>query len=257
VAERRAQALMNIRADIEKTIPELESELSGHKFVRAGATVTGVATSILAPLSVLVASPATPLLFAIHVLSVKSIATAKEKAQALRDAIGNLKGDLRLTDAVLGRNGGLIGRIQQALDQNEAFVRDNCRPKLTLVTGVFTPAAFSTLYTEAPQPTAINQNLHYKWTVSIPVDPDCALGFQPNTPNPNQATWYHADVSQGGHCNHSGTDYDAAGRGHPGIVTVVVFNQFFTCTETYHGTQGDGVLSGVGDPLGPCKENPD
>src|SRR5438067_54142 len=78
----------------------------------------------------------------------------------------------------------------------------------------------------------------YRWTVSIPVDPNCADGFQPSQPQANQATWFHADESEGGRCNHGGTAYDATGSGHPGTVTVVVTNADWTCTATYLGTQG-------------------
>jgi hypothetical protein len=117
------------------------------------------------------------------------------------------------------------------------------KPSLTPIHAVFTPAPAgqsceppycTTVYTE----NATGQGLTYSWTVSIPDDPGCAMGFHPSTPQPNLATWYHADVSEGGYCNHSGNDYDATGSGHPGTVTVTVTNAGWTCTATFHGTQG-------------------
>src|SRR5579859_2836474 len=132
------------------------------------------------------------------------------------------------------------------------------QPQVTPIHAVFTPEPFGqacappscqTVYTED----AIGDGLIYAWSVSIPPDPACAAGFQPNTPQPNQATWYHADVSEGGHCNHSGTTYDPNGRGHPGTVVVVVSNSAWTCTATYFGTQGNGTPVGDGDPPQPCQ----
>ncbi|MGH2892073.1 MAG: hypothetical protein ACRDPM_02225 [Solirubrobacteraceae bacterium] len=100
-------------------------------------------------------------------------------------------------------------------------------PSLKPIHAVFTPAPAgqscsppycTTAYTE----NATGEGLTYTWAVSIPKDPGCAKGFQPSKPNPNQATWYHADVSEGGYCNHTGQDYNASGSGHPGTATVVV-----------------------------------
>jgi hypothetical protein len=117
------------------------------------------------------------------------------------------------------------------------------QPTLKPIHAVFTPASAgqscsppscTTVYTED----ATGQGLTYSWSVSIPKDPDCARGFQPNKPNPDQATWYHADVSEGGYCNHTGQDYNASGSGHPGTVTVVVTNASWSCKATFDGTQG-------------------
>ena len=78
------------------------------------------------------------------------------------------------------------------------------------------------------------------------------MTFEGNTPQPNQASWYHADTSEGGHCSH--VKYDASGRGHPGLVTVYVSDGYWTCTATYYGTQGDnGATSGTGDPPKACE----
>lgn len=124
-------------------------------------------------------------------------------------------------------------------------------PVLKKIHAVFTPAAFSTTYTE----NASGQNLKYVWTVSIPADPGCAKGFQPNTPLAQQATWYHADVSEGGPCNHG--VYDASGRGHPGTVTVTVTDAYWRCVATYFGTQGDmGNLEGDGAAPQRCEQIP-
>lgn len=123
------------------------------------------------------------------------------------------------------------------------------QPTLTPIHAVFTsstvpgcsPPACTTAYTE----NATGQGLSYQWAVSIPADPPCGNGFQPNKPQTNQATWYHADVSEGGSCNHTGTTYDATGRGHPGTVVVQVSNAYWSCAATYYGTQGDN-----GNPVG-------
>jgi hypothetical protein len=107
-------------------------------------------------------------------------------------------------------------------------------PTLTPVQAVFTQSAFHTIYTENATPGIIGQTLSYAWSVSIPNDPECAAGFKGNTPQSNQATWYHADASQGGPCNHAGQDYGASG--HPGTVTVVVSAGSWHCTATIYGT---------------------
>jgi hypothetical protein len=116
------------------------------------------------------------------------------------------------------------------------------KPQLSPIHAVFTasavpgcsPPACTTVYTE----TAKGHNLRFHWTLEIPADPGCAKGFKPGSPNANQATWFHADESEGGPCNHSGNAYDAAGSGHPGTVSVAVRNKYWICTATFHGTQG-------------------
>jgi hypothetical protein len=124
-------------------------------------------------------------------------------------------------------------------------------PQLNPIDAAFTQSAFSTVYTE----NATGQDLRYQWSVSIPIDPGCAEGFHPNSPEAYEATWYHADVSEGGPCNHTGNDYDATGRGHPGTVTLVVSDGTWSCVATYYGTQGDnGAPQGVGSPPQPCQQ---
>lgn len=113
-------------------------------------------------------------------------------------------------------------------------------PVLEPIHAVFTPStvpgcsppACTTVYTE----NAAGTDLSYTWTVSIPVDAECAMGFHPNTPQLDQATWYHADVSEGGSCSHM--NYDTYGYGHPGWVTVTVSNPSWICEAMFHGTQG-------------------
>lgn len=107
-------------------------------------------------------------------------------------------------------------------------------PALKPIDAVFTQSLFHTVYTEDATPGTLGQTLTYTWSVSIPADPGCASGFRGNTPQQNQATWYHADTSQGGPCNHSGQDYGASG--HPGTVTVVVTSGLWRCTATISGT---------------------
>ena len=131
------------------------------------------------------------------------------------------------------------------------------QPALKPIHAVFTPSpvpgcsppACTTVYTE----NATGEGLTYRWTVAIPADPSCANGFQPNKPQQDQATWYHADVAEGGSCNHTGTTYDASGRGHPGTVVVHVSNTNWSCAATYYGTQGDGVPVGDGPAPQACE----
>ena len=118
------------------------------------------------------------------------------------------------------------------------------------------PPACQTVYTEEATKAEYGGDLTYSWSVSIPADAECAKGFQPNVPAENQATWYHADTSQGGTCNHSGSDYDSSGSGHPGMVTVIVTNDYWSCTATYYGTQGpQGQPTGDGPPPQRCEAN--
>lgn len=116
-------------------------------------------------------------------------------------------------------------------------------PKLKPIHAVFNPMTFTTIYTE----NATGEALSYTWSVKIPRDLPCARGFKGSSPQPNQATWAHADVSQKGPCNHTGRQIGP--RGHPGTVTVVVKNEDWICTATYVGTEGDGGRPvGDGDP---------
>jgi hypothetical protein len=96
---------------------------------------------------------------------------------------------------------------------------------------VFTQSLFHTVYTERIRGGA---GLTYTWFVTIPADWACATGFQPNTPTPNKATWFHADESEGGPCNHNGVLYGP--KGHPGTVTVVAHNASWSCIATFVGT---------------------
>jgi hypothetical protein len=121
-------------------------------------------------------------------------------------------------------------------------------PKVTPIKAVFTPSlvpgckppACTTVYTELAKGT----HLQYSWKLKIRADPGCAKGFAAGSPKPNEATWFHADESEGGPCNHAGTRYYAATFGHPGTVTVVVTDKYWSCTAKFHGTQ-----SATGQPV--------
>lgn len=160
-----------------------------------------------------------------------------------------------LGNSTVAKNFGLGQKCKQTLETELAKSVEPPKPALTPIKAVFTPSlvpgckapACATVYTE----TATGTGLSYNWTVTIDADPGCANGFHPNVPTQSQATWYHADTTEGGPCNHA--FYDGAGRGHPGIVKVTVSNIYWTCDATYQGTQGDnGSLTGVGDPPQPC-----
>jgi hypothetical protein len=134
-------------------------------------------------------------------------------------------------------------------------------PKVSPIHAVFTasapgakcaPPACTTVYTV----TAKGHNLTYAWSVSIPVDPGCADGFHASTPKPNQATWYHADESEGGPCNHGGTTlYYGLSFGHPGWVTVEVKDKYWTCTAKFHGTQGENAQPAADGADAVCMQN--
>lgn len=107
------------------------------------------------------------------------------------------------------------------------------------IAAVFTDALYHTVYTES----ASGTGLTYAWSVSMSADPHCAAGFQGKVPSANQATWYHADITTGGQCDH--TYYGA--QGHPGTVTVVVTSALWRCSATYVGT-----LTGTGPAPAAC-----
>ena len=107
------------------------------------------------------------------------------------------------------------------------------------IVAVFTDTLYHTIYTEG----ATGTGLTYAWTVNMSADPHCAAGFHGNAPTANQATWYHADITTGGSCDH--TYYGA--QGHPGTVTVVVANALWRCSATYVGT-----LTGTGPAPAAC-----
>lgn len=115
-------------------------------------------------------------------------------------------------------------------------------PVLTPIQAVFNQPAFSTSYTEQA---AGEAGATYNWTVSIPNDPRCATGFTPGTPQPNKATWYHADVPDGGPCSHTAEDYGPSG--HHSTVTVEVTTSHWHCAATYNGT-----TTGAGAQPGAC-----
>jgi hypothetical protein len=128
-------------------------------------------------------------------------------------------------------------------------------PHLTPLTASFYPDQRKSVYEEhvvgpIGDDLTFDPGTSYRWSVSIPADSRCALGFAPAAPQPNQATWAHADTSEGGYCDH--TVYDPAHYGHPGTVTVTVSTPAWVCTATYFGTQGDGTPNGVGPEPPAC-----
>jgi hypothetical protein len=252
-AKDREARLDKARRAFEKAIPELEDTLTLGQFARAGNIVLALASGALAPLSVLFsATPAAPfaagtLLLYGHTLN--NSVNLREKNQALKDAIRGLKLDVRLADAYIERNRALIEKIREVQGKIAALAGVACiPPTVTPIHAVFNEATRSTLYTE----NVTGQDLKYRWTVSIPADPPCANGFQPGVPQPNQATWNHADTEEGGPCSHKA--YDATGRGHPGTVWVTVYNRSWRCVATFVGTQGDyGIPTGDGPTPGSCE----
>jgi hypothetical protein len=157
--------------------------------------------------------------------------------------------------------GKSIGRVEDNLRNLERLIEKlshlltlACEPpSLVPMYAVFDKNTFSTVYYENVRNVDRAGPVKYQWAVAIPADPRCATGFQPNRPKDNQATWYHADVSEGGVCNHSGTLYDATGRGHPGTVVVQVSNEYWNCTAMYYGTQGDNGGSVGEGSAQPCQ----
>lgn len=115
------------------------------------------------------------------------------------------------------------------------------------ITAYFDQGAFSTYYTEP----IYNPSWSYSWSVSIPVDPKCADGFHGSTPTPDKATWYHANTTQGGPCNHSGNAYSDA-TGHPGTVSLVVTpsDHSWHCEMLFNGSAPNNQ-----DPRNPAVGN--
>jgi hypothetical protein len=245
VARQWETALKEEKQIIDKAIPELQRDLAEKKFQHAGLVASSVGNTI-ATASVLLLPPlAFGTAFAALASSIAGGRTA-EIIQALRDSIRSLKLDLRLIDAYLDKVRALSANSRELEGKLNAYYELNCkRPVLKPIHAVFDQASFSTTYTED----ATGSDLNYRWSVSIPVDEDCAEGFNGNSPNPNQATWFHKDKAQGGKCNHDGIHLGP--RGHPGTVTVIVSNLGWTCKAIYEGTEGDAGKA-VGD--GPAPE---
>jgi hypothetical protein len=239
VARQWETALTEERKAIEKAIPELERDLANRKWERAGLVVASIG-NIIATGSALVFLPLA------YGTVVTAIATATqagrtgEAIQILRDFIRSLKLDLRLIDAYLDKVRALRANIRELEGKLNAYYELNCkRPVLKPIHAVFDQPTFTTTYTED----ATGPELDYKWSVSIPVDEECAASFKGNSPKANQATWLHKDKAQGGICNHDGLHIGP--RGHPGTVTVIVSNLGWSCKAIYEGTEGV-----VGNPVG-------
>jgi hypothetical protein len=54
------------------------------------------------------------------------------------------------------------------------------------------------------------------------------------------AVWWHADISEGGLCNHAGNAYQPTQYGHGGTVSVTVENKYWVCTASFRGTLSGG-----------------
>jgi hypothetical protein len=246
VARQWETALKQQKQIIETALPGIERDLADKKVGKAAAQALAVA-------NLLVTGPALVLLPPLGAgTAVAALGTSEaarqlsENVQELRDLIRSLKLDLRLADAYLDKVQALSANIRELQGKVGAYIELNCkRPVLTPIRAVFDQESFTTTYTE----NATGPDLNYTWSVSIPTDEECATGFNGNAPQPNQATWFHKDKSQGGSCNHDGTR--TGPRGHPGTVTVVVSNLGWTCKATYDGTQGDGP-TGSGSQPEPC-----
>jgi len=158
----------------------------------------------------------------------------QDHVEAFNNILRDLRADLGLANRYVALNKTLLARVQNTLIEIENAMSQKCRP--TPLTAVFTPARYTTVYTEH----VIDPKWSYHWTVSIPADPGCATGFTPNDPLESRASWYHADTDIGGPCVHANGGY-SNGVGHPGIVTLIVTSTRFVCTLTYHGT-----LTGTG-----------
>jgi len=108
-------------------------------------------------------------------------------------------------------------------------------------TATFNPDAYSTLYTEP----VTDPSWTYHWTVQMQADAPCGSGFAGNTPQSNQATWFHADKdaqppAPKGPCDHN---FYSNTTGHPGYVTLVVTGPGFHCQAQYFGS-----VSGTSQP---------
>jgi hypothetical protein len=172
--------------------------------------------------------------------------TPSERFDSLKAALRSAKLDLKLVQALAAKNDKLIGRLTDLKGDYDLLIAAcEAPPVLQPIRATFNSAEFTTFYKEDATD-AIGRKLTYTWALSIPLDPACANGFKPNKPEENYASWYHADTSEGGPCDHS--KYDASGSGHPGDVVVVVSNGIWNCAATFHGSQGE---EGEVDTFGP------
>jgi hypothetical protein len=152
------------------------------------------------------------------------------------------------------------------------------------ITATFSPSVFSTFY-EVDQTNTSLYPATIRWQLAPPAaDPKCN-GFLPtsgtsqlsastvsalNTERGDRyreenghepagnvgetldsvAIWWHADVAQGGLCDHAA--YDESKYGHDGTVTVTVQNKYWVCTASFRGTLtgGAGVPPDGAEPGG-------
>lgn len=241
--------LVKTKQLIEKALPGIEQALRDKAWEAGFAKVLSVANLLVAGPALVLMPPLGIGTGAVALAASEVARTAAEKAQALKDLIRSLKLDLRLADAYLDKVRALAANIRELQGRLDAFYERCKRPELTSIGAFFDQDTFTTTYTE----NATGTDLSYAWTVAIPTDAECAVGFKGASPQQHQAAWLHKDKSQGGSCNHDGTR--TGPRGHPGRVTVVVSNFGWTCRAIYDGTQGDnGSATGVGPSPEPCVE---
>lgn len=245
-ARGREKWLNDVKSSTEKAIADLERDLAEKRWEHAGAVILAVGNTI-ATAGALVTF--LPLAYGTSTATITSSFLARDLAEhvdLLPRWIRSFKLDVRIADAYLDKVRTLRRNIRELRGKVDAYYELNCkRPVLKPIHVVFDQAAFTSTYTED----AKGPDLDYKWSVSIPLDEDCAAGFNGNSPEPNQAAWFHKDKAQGGICNHDGTHLGP--RGHPGTVTVIVSNLGWSCKAIYVGTEGEGGKA-AGD--GPAPE---
>jgi hypothetical protein len=181
--------------------------------------------------------------------------TPAERFDSLKAALRSAKLDLKLVKILTAKNDKLIARLNFLKGEYDKLVAAcEAPPVLKPIHMTFNGADFTTFYKEEATDAA-GRKLSYQWSLAIPLDPPCANGFKPNKPEESTASWFHADTTEGGPCDHS--KYDAAGSGHPGDVVVVVSNGIWKCAATFHGSQGsEGEPIADGPPPQPCTRAP-
>jgi hypothetical protein len=230
--ERRARSFDSLRKKIDAGIKQLEERMTTGKKVS-----TAYLHGFGAPWAALM----------------KAITgeTPVERFETAKAALRSARLDRKLVDALDAKNKKLTQRLLDLYKVYEAAIAD-CEkpPTLKPIRARFDDSVYTTFYTEEATD-VLNRPLTYEWAVSIPVDPGCATGFKPSSPQPNMASWYHRDTVEGGPCDHA--KYDEDGSGHPGDVVVVVSNGIWKCAATFHGTQGDeGEPTALGESPQEC-----
>jgi hypothetical protein len=128
-AKQRSRQLKELKADLEKAIPELERALTLKSAAQIGATLTGIATSVVAPMAALTGHPgAVATLLGTHLAVLKEIRDLREQRQLIRDLIRSTKLDIRLADAYLEKNQALVDQINRLIGRMEQAVESLCKP---------------------------------------------------------------------------------------------------------------------------------